>query len=390
MKQEDIQLPNPLSKEDIRRIVYGACFYASGGGGPLDMAERVLNKIEQDVYYIDTDKLETGKKGFVVCNIGSPESARRDPGLGDEAPINAYRSLKEHLEKEGDTVSYLMPIELGAVNTLVPFYIASKIKENLNQDIQVINADPAGRSVPTIGMVLLNRGGTAICPAAVASDNRSEHEVYTGLDPQNLGIKASEFIKNHKEVGGLACYPNDGADLNSSDPKNINRLIQGSIGLVWKIGDLILGGKSLKEVLSLLESLGIKCFTLIENAALLYGLDVGRVKLVNETDELWIYYLNESLLAWNPKTKRPVAMGPDGITFVLEEPDSGYPAGTPISNAGFNINVRYTVVGIQAFPKIRNDQIINVFLEHTSNVLKDYPDDDVHIDRYIPIEELNS
>lgn len=138
MTIQDIELPNPLTPEDIKKIIYGACFMGSGGGGPLGMALKLHSKIKESVYYINPNEMESNKKGFVVCDVGSPKHAKKDSGLGDTAPVNAFNTMKEYLENKGDTVSYLLPMELGTVNTLLPLYIASKLKET-GEKILVVN-----------------------------------------------------------------------------------------------------------------------------------------------------------------------------------------------------------------------------------------------------------
>ena len=199
MKPEDIILPSPLAKDDLKNIIYGSCFFASGGGGPLKMAIDFLDKMNFDsddkkLICINTDQIDPDKKAFIVADMGSPDQAL-EHHLGYTAPVNAYKALKDYLKNKGETVSYLLPFELGAVNTLLPFYIVSKVDD----DIQVINGDPAGRSVPTIGMTLFHTKGVpiAICPAAVASDSDRNTQKYKtiifddpDIDPDDLEYKA--------------------------------------------------------------------------------------------------------------------------------------------------------------------------------------------------------
>jgi len=220
--------PFPLSNSDLKNIVYGACFFASGGGGPIAMALDFLKKINKTVYFINTDRLEPDKYCVAIADMGSPDAAKE--GKGYTAPFNVFEVLSAYLEKQGDDAAYLLPFELGAVNTLIPFYVASK----MDSPIPVINADPSGRAVPELEMTLLDLAGTPICPGAVASDTAPDgtyqSQMFFNLDPGQLEDESRDVVIGYGGVGGLACYPIIGSQLNSTNPDNEKKLIQGPWG----------------------------------------------------------------------------------------------------------------------------------------------------------------
>jgi len=118
------------------------------------------------------------------------------------------------------------------------------------------------------------------------------------------------------------------------------------------------------------------------------GFDVGKVILSTGNKELWIYYKNESLIAWDPQTSKPLGMGPDGISFILAE-DHVYESGTPVSNADIAEGVSYNVMGFSSFDKLRNPVLVDMFMTNIQSILAAFPEDHVSIDQYIPIEKLN-
>jgi len=253
MKPDYIHDSFPMNRQDLMNVIYGACFFASGGGGPIEMGLEFLEKIQQDVYLINTDKLDDNKKAIAVADMGSPNAVRQ--GLGYTAPINAFEVLQHHIEeKEGKRVSYLLPMELGALNTLIPFYVASQL-----ENVSVINAGPCGRSVPQLDMTLLNVANVPICPAAIASDadpNTRDYRsrMFFDVDATTLEDEARNLINTYGQVGGIGCYPMAGADLNRLKPGNEHKLIQGSIGLAWNIGQQILKYEGLDKLSMLLAS----------------------------------------------------------------------------------------------------------------------------------------
>ena len=54
------------------------------------------------------------------------------------------------------------------------------------------------------------------------------------------------------------------------------------------------------------------------------GFDVGKITLANDDGEIWIYYKNESLLAWNPKDKKALAIAPDCINLLLSKKSDSF------------------------------------------------------------------
>lgn len=392
MDKSLIAQPFPVENSDLKKIVYGACFFASGGGGPISMAIDFLSKINKTVYFINTDKLDPDKYCVAIADMGSPDAAKE--GKGYTAPVNVFKVIADYLEKQGNKVAYLLPFELGAVNTLIPFYVASQ----MDSPIPVINADPAGRAVPELEMTLLDLAGTPICPGAVASDTAPDgtyqSQMFFDLDPDQLEDASRDVVISYGGVGGLACYPIIGSQLDSTNPDNEKKLIQGSVGLSWNIGEQLLKFQPLLNLQKLLSSFAIRSYmwisgkiTKIDNRTC-GGFDVGKVVLSAPGRDLWIYYKNESLLAWDPHTSKPLGMGPDGIAFVLAE-DHVYESGTPVSNADISEGVLYNVMGFTSFEKLRNPTLVNMFMKNIQSIIAAFPEDHIRVDQYIPVEILN-
>ncbi|WP_027358331.1 S-methyl thiohydantoin desulfurase domain-containing protein [Desulforegula conservatrix] len=393
MDKNLIAQPFPVAKSDLKKIVYGACFFASGGGGPISMAIDFLDKINKTVYFINTDRLELDKYCIAIADMGSPDAGKE--GKGYTAPVNVFKVMADYLSKQGDAVSCILPFELGAVNTLIPFYVASQ----MDSPIPVINADPAGRAVPELEMTLLDMAGTPICPGAVASDTAPDgtyqSQMFFDLDPDQLEDASRDVVIGYGGVGGLACYPIICSQLDSTKSENEKKLIQGSVGLAWNIGEQLLKFQPLSSLQKLLSSFNIRSYmwisgkiTKIDNRSC-GGFDVGKVILSAQEREIWIYYKNESLLAWDPQASKPLGMGPDGIAFVLAE-DHVYESGTPVSNADISEGVSYNVMGFTSFEKLRNQTLVNMFMKNIQSIVAAFPEDHVNVDVYVPIEKLNA
>ena len=86
-----------LSQEDLKALIYGACFFASGGGGPISMALQFLEKIKKSVPLIPVKELKHNKKVVIVADMGSPDTAAQ--GRGYTGTYNAYQSLRRYIKE---------------------------------------------------------------------------------------------------------------------------------------------------------------------------------------------------------------------------------------------------------------------------------------------------
>ena len=80
-----------LTKKDISYIVYGACFLASGGGGPIGLALLFMDKMINDadvMHYVNPDDLEANKNIAFVAGLGSPDKIFE--GFGQTVSLNAF------------------------------------------------------------------------------------------------------------------------------------------------------------------------------------------------------------------------------------------------------------------------------------------------------------
>ena len=80
-----------LTQDDLKALIYGACFFASGGGGPISMALQFLTKIKKDVPIIQSGALKPDEKVVILADMGSPDAAKE--GRGYTAPVNAFETL---------------------------------------------------------------------------------------------------------------------------------------------------------------------------------------------------------------------------------------------------------------------------------------------------------
>jgi len=391
-----------LTKKDINYIVYGACFLASGGGGSVGLALLFMDKMITDadvMYYVNPENLETHKNVAFVAGLGSPDKVFE--GFGQTASLNAFLEMDTYLDQSGqEPLGYLIPVEMGAINTLVPFIISAR------KGIEVINGDPCGRAMPELSMTLFNINKLPLNPVILTSDtNDAEHyqkiivQVNNAEDAEN---QARQFAKLNNSTAGLACYPMRGADLKCSisSDENWGKFNQWTVGLAWNLGRSIVESKNYNNFIELLNSLPLTHHTLFEGIITgkeerkISGFDAGKITVVNGNETCFIYYKNESLLAWNATRKSYVAMGPDSINFLARKDAQ------PLSNADINsdpeknpknipLGTEIGIVGLCANQKLQNAVLVDLFLANIQEILTAFPEDRVPVpNRYIPLTDL--
>jgi len=329
-----------LTKTDISYIAYGACFLASGGGGSIGLADLFIDEMINDadvMHYANPDDLDADKNIAFIAVLGSPD--KMFEGFGQTVSLNAFLEMNNHLlQSDQEPLGYLIPVEMGAINTIIPFIISAR------QGITVINGDPCGRAMPELSMTLFNINKLPINPVILTSDtNDSGHyqkiivHVENADDAEN---QARQFARLNNNLAGLACYPMQGADLNCSilSNKNWAKFNQWTVGLAWNLGRNMIESRNYKEFLGFLDGFSLPSYILFEGIITdkeerkISGFDAGKITVTNGSETFFIYYKNESLLAWDLTRKRYVAMGPDSINFLAKKDAQ------PFTNADINSN----------------------------------------------------
>jgi DUF917 family protein len=393
-----------LQKKDINYIVHGACFLGSGGGGSVGLALLFIDNMLNDtdvMHYVNPDKLESHRNVSLVAILGSPEKML--DGFGQTASLNAFHEMDNYLAQFGqEPLGYLMPVEMGAINTLIPFIISAK------KGIAVINGDPSGRAVPEMSMNLFNTSKLSLNPVILTSDTQdSGHyqkisvQVKNANDAEN---QARQFAKSNNNIIGIACYPMLGSDLNCSmlSGKNVAKFIQWTVGFAWHLGRNIVESGNYNNFLEFLDSFSLPSYKLFEGIITdkkersISGFDAGKITVANGDETFFVYYKNESLLAWNVTRKCYVAMGPDSIN-VLARKDA-----QPFTNADINSNpeknhkhiplgTEIGIIGLGAHGKMQDTEIIDLFLSNIQETLAAFPEDRVPVpNRYISLSDLMS
>ncbi len=149
--------------------------------------------------------------------------------------------------------------------------------------------------------------------------------------------------------------------------------IRGTLQLAEDVGHILRTSKHpIDNVLKLLENAGMtarRLFTGIVQPRELetqVGFDYGKVILLDDEShrEVWVYYQNENLIAWDTQIPVPIAIAPDSLCYVTLE-------GKPFYNADIDdkiVHQKATLIGIVARSQLQNGSILKSFKKALQNL----------------------
>jgi phosphoglucosamine mutase len=128
--------------------------------------------------------------------------------------MNGLQAFLEH-ESNFTGFTALVPVELGAVSSVVPFVTA------VQESLPVVNADGAGRAVPTLPLLSYAGYGIPLYPSCLASNDKPPAKaalVFADVPFENAeAVYAGVFMAPPFDgIAGLACWMMNGATLKSS------------------------------------------------------------------------------------------------------------------------------------------------------------------------------
>lgn len=325
-----------LGKAEIEDIVWGSTLLGGGGGGSPRDGLNLVKEMENEVTLLDLVDLPESANAVAVAGIGSPK-AISEGGFGPEA-IFAYEAMKNVTAIGGVKIDYLMPGEIGGLNTITPLYVASK------KNVPVVDADGNGRAVPELATGLYPIYQIPTSPLVIANKAGDIIVAYLA-DP--LDTAAAETIARTAAVsfGMLAAF----ATWIVSIATIKKCLVPNSVSQVEKIGKAIRearasGKDAVKQVMTVTggkELFRGKIQKIEMRTA--EGFDFGRTTIEGTADYKGKTFVidskNENMIAW--QEERPVTMVPDLIAMMTT-------VGEPLTNADTKEGMEIAVIGIHA------------------------------------------
>jgi DUF917 family protein len=347
-----------IDKQAMQLIVNGASFLASGGGGGVASANDVITNIlsfADEVTVVEKSEINDADELLVICGVGAPDA----PDLNfKNSPADGLTGLQA---MTGKTYSHVLPIEVGAMNSMIPLLACAKL------NLPFVDGDGAGRSVPQMNMCTYALKKIPTLQTLVVSEQDKQFPIHpknaTEMEASVRKIVSDEL----HDAGTVATWSMSGATL-----KQANTFVEGSLSLAKQIGQAMAKSGPLDAVQQIIQGYYPDNRIIMRNAQVIHattkvedGFDVGSVTLKdmdNTGITATLYFVNESLLATLDQDSVPVCfmMGPDMICSMGID-------GTPMTNseicsqfnAGKQVNI--SLMWVKAVDAIRTPSMFLLY-----------------------------
>ena len=327
---------------DLEQFIDGSTIMAAGGGGSPSIANRLLKQYFSnsdsvqltDISDIPADSIGTAA---TVGAIGSPAALF---GLEDPLalPFNAYAAMDFIYQKYQAPITYLMPVEVGAVNGLYAFLLASKINSvGGGETVSVLNVDGGGRSVPTLPLLIYSYYPNAYDQQAFVASPVSQISPVSPIPSEWASLKAAGNSQDRIENTILAMLsgkdsPYAGAAGYGSFYAQATMVRQfppvtGQMEVAHSVGATYQSSPKGADVADALSSAGRKSSIVFSGTVTditqdTQGLDYGVVTIAGagqySGDTFTVQYENENICAYKKSYSDtdPFILGPDSIAYV--------------------------------------------------------------------------
>ena len=152
-----------LNEENIENLALGAAVLGTGGGGDpyigMLMAREAIRQYGPVELYT-LDELDDDDLIVPTAMMGAPTVMVEKMPNGDDL-INAFQTIGKYL---GKPIRATMSIEAGGLNSVVPIYVAARLR------LPLVDCDGMGRAFPEIQMVTLTIHGISATPMAMSDE----------------------------------------------------------------------------------------------------------------------------------------------------------------------------------------------------------------------------
>lgn len=152
-----------LTEQNIEDIALGAAVLGTGGGGDPYIGMLMAKQAIRDygpVELYTLDELDDDDLIIPTAMMGAPTVMVEKMPNGDDI-VNAFQAVGKYI---GKPVRATMSIEAGGMNSVVPIYVAARLR------IPMVDCDGMGRAFPELQMVTHTIHGIDATPMAMSDE----------------------------------------------------------------------------------------------------------------------------------------------------------------------------------------------------------------------------
>ncbi len=347
-----------LNRQDLHDILLGAAILGTGGGGSLEEGIELIDKTYDEGYKFNLADLDEIPDDALIgtpygCGSVSPLTPKQIDEQSKLAKIETTAqvvAVKVMEEYYGESFYGLVATELGGMNTAVALEASGRLNKPL------IDADPAGRSVPCLQHSTYYLNDIPIYPLSIANDFGDEMMITKSMsDERAEALTRATAIASFNHVG-VVDHPNRWSVLK-------NALLNNTISLCLNIGQTARNAQ--KQNINIAYSIAEKFDGYILFKGIIEqadwedkdGFTFGNYYIKGqdefENKEMRIWFQNENIISWiNDDIYITV---PDSINIVDNK--ENMPLLNPYGKEGMEV----TVFGLKAFNEWRSKKGLEIF-----------------------------
>lgn len=329
-----------LTRNDLKNILYGCAILGTGGGGTLEdgfaMIDEALEKGKSFKLVtfdeLDDDAVIGTPYGCGAISPLTEEEEKKYARLPEAEESPYVLCMKQMEDFLGRPVDAVVSTELGGMNTATAFYCGAMA------DRLIVDADPAGRSVPALQHSTYFLNEVPMCPMSVMN-KFGEGAIFTHVHDDERGedmVRALAVVSQN--LIAVMDHVNTAKVLKDA-------MINGAISYAEKIGKAFLKAKEesqdyVKAVTEAGQGKDMFKGVIKSNEwETRDGYTFGDLVIEGREDyagkELRIWYQNENIISWLDGEYYVTV--PD-LICVFNDDDQG-PQLNPYGKAGTNVSV---------------------------------------------------
>jgi DUF917 family protein len=232
-----------LDETSIENIALGAAVLGTGGGGDPYIGRLMARQAVREygpVALYTLDELNDDDLIVPSAMMGAPTVMVEKLPNGDDL-VNAFQSLGRYI---GKPIRATMSIEAGGVNSVVPIYVAARLR------LPLVDCDGMGRAFPEIQMVTHTIYGIKSTPFSMA-DERGNTVIMETINNRWTETFARGVAVNMGAMAMIACYAATVGQLKEA-------AVRGTISKAEEIGKTVRSARVSEEdpVKTVRESVG--------------------------------------------------------------------------------------------------------------------------------------
>lgn len=347
-----------LSRQDLHDILLGAAIVGTGGGGSLVEGIKLVDKaldeghefLLAEIDEIPDDALIGTPYGCGSIGPLSDEQLKeleKLPKLDFTAEVAAVKAIEEYL---GKSLYGVVATELGGGNTAAALNVAARTNK------LIIDADPAGRSVPCLQHSTYFLNGLPITPMGIA-DQFGDAMILTQAASD---IRAEALTR----AAAVASFNHVGVVDHIAEWKVLkNALLKNTITMCLEIGRVAREAKAENKIYAYDIAEKFDGYIIFEGTVTktewedTKGFTFGNTFIKGEgkyeDDEMKIWYQNENIISW--KNGEIFVTVPDSINIVNADENM------PLLNPYAKVGMKVTVFVLKSFDEWRSPKGLEIF-----------------------------